>query len=169
MTVRAAKPTDARGIARVHIRAWQIAYRGLLPDYVLDDLSVDNSERRWQMRFIENTTQTLVAEDNGRIVGFVTLGASRDDDVDRQQIGEIYAFYIEPGMCRQGHGRALWVEALALLREQGFSEVMLWVLRDNHRAISFYQAVGFTADGGAKTELWRDQIEIQQVRYRQAL
>jgi len=37
--IRAALPTDAQGIAQVHVRSWQQAYRELLPSDFLDSLS----------------------------------------------------------------------------------------------------------------------------------
>jgi hypothetical protein len=36
MLLRPAEPADAMAVARVHVRAWQIAYRTLLPDEYLD-------------------------------------------------------------------------------------------------------------------------------------
>lgn len=36
--VRAALPADAFAVAEVHVRSWQLGYRGLLPDAYLDAL-----------------------------------------------------------------------------------------------------------------------------------
>ena len=38
MTVREAQPRDAAEVAGVHVRSWQVAYRGLFPDDYLDGL-----------------------------------------------------------------------------------------------------------------------------------
>lgn len=40
-------PWDAAGIAGIHVRAWQAAYRGLLADELLDALSVTAREAMW--------------------------------------------------------------------------------------------------------------------------
>ncbi len=48
LTVRAASSSDARAIAAVHVRAGQVAYRGLLPDELLDRLSVEDREGSWR-------------------------------------------------------------------------------------------------------------------------
>jgi hypothetical protein len=45
MLLRAATPRDALGVARVHVRSWQLAYRGLLPDDYLDQLTPANRAR----------------------------------------------------------------------------------------------------------------------------
>lgn len=44
MNVRPAVPGDARAVADVHVRAWRAAYRGLLTDASLDELSVDEKQ-----------------------------------------------------------------------------------------------------------------------------
>jgi hypothetical protein len=50
MSIRRAELSDAKGIAAVHVAAWRVAYRGLLPDDVLDRLSIEDSAKRWWER-----------------------------------------------------------------------------------------------------------------------
>ena len=45
MRVRRAEPADARGIAEVHTRTWQAAYRHVFPAEVLDGLDVEERVR----------------------------------------------------------------------------------------------------------------------------
>lgn len=40
MHVRTARPTDAAAMGALVVRAWQAAYRGLMPDDYLDGLTV---------------------------------------------------------------------------------------------------------------------------------
>ena len=40
VTLRDATPADALDIATVHVESWQVGYRGLMPDEVLDGLSI---------------------------------------------------------------------------------------------------------------------------------
>jgi hypothetical protein len=42
--MREAQPQDAAEVARVHVRSWQVAYRGLFPDDYLDGRSAACSE-----------------------------------------------------------------------------------------------------------------------------
>ena len=45
-----------------------------------------------------------------------------------------------------------------------FSEIYLWVLKDNKRAIAFYQKMGFTVDGPEKIlELGKSVKELRMV------
>ncbi len=45
--VRRAKASDAAAIAALQVRSWQAAYRGIVPDAFLDDLTEDAWRERW--------------------------------------------------------------------------------------------------------------------------
>ena len=74
MEIRAATISDAYSIAEVQVAGWQAAYRGIMPDSVLDGLSVPKREEMWQRILAEQRFQLLVAEQDGRIIGFVDFG-----------------------------------------------------------------------------------------------
>ena len=166
MPIRRAEPSDAKGIAKVKVASWKSAYRGILPDSLLDNLSVEHDESRWRARIIAHTSQVLVLEQNGRIIGFVAFGTCRDEDVDQERVGEVHAIYLEPQEWRRGHGASLAGAAIEPLREEGYAEVTLWTLHNNERGIKFYKAVGFEADEAAKGVTRKDGTELRQVRYR---
>ncbi len=55
------------------------------------------------------------------------------------------------------------------LREEGFADVTLWVLRENQDARQFYEAKGFEADGATKVDTRRDGAEHHEICYRLSL
>jgi ribosomal protein S18 acetylase RimI-like enzyme len=63
-----------------------------------------------------------------------------------------------------GLGRALWLAARAELRKAGFHSASLWVLADNARAIRFYRAAGFVAEG-ASQRITRGGAQLEELRY----
>jgi ribosomal protein S18 acetylase RimI-like enzyme len=168
-TVRQAKPSDAEGIAAVQVEAWRAAYRGLLPDDVLDDLMVEEAEQRWRERIVNPWGQFFVIEREDEIVGYVACGENRDEDVDDERVGEIYAIYVHPEEWRRGNGAVLVGKAIEQLRADGYEEVILWVLSGNEQAIGFYERVGFEADGGSKVKQRADGTQMDVVRYRQSI
>jgi GNAT superfamily N-acetyltransferase len=175
-TVRPARPGDAAGIAGAQVGGWLAAYRGVVPDHVLDDMSVDRATEHWRGRLVEGLPGMWVCELADRrgeeglgVVGFVYLGATHDEDVDAGQVGEVYALYVVPSHWRQGHGRALMELATQQLRAQGYSEATLWVLRDNRIGRGFYEALGWEWDGGEQSKEWRPGIFFDLVRYRRTL
>ena len=46
--IRPAVIHDARAIAQVHVESWKSTYRGILPEALLDGLSVEKREASWR-------------------------------------------------------------------------------------------------------------------------
>ena len=105
---------------------------------------------------------------NSRVIGFAAFGPSRDEGVDQERVGEVYAIDLEPREWRRGHGSSLVGAAIESLQEEGYAEVTLWILHNNERGIKFYEVVGFEADEAAKVVTRKDGTELHQVRYRRS-
>lgn len=164
LTIRAAAPDDAVDVADVHVRSWQVAYRGLLPDTYLDELRAEDRAARYTFGDTRpGQPATLVAVTGTTIRGFVTTGPARDSDTT--DAGELYALYVDPHTWGQGVGRALIRQARTQLQQQGFAEAVLWVLAGNERAQRFYRADGWHPDGHQRDEQ-RWDVPVQEVRYR---
>ncbi len=138
-TIRPATPDDAQGIARVHINAWLTTYRGLMPDAVLDRLSVETQTEKWEASLRTPRTRTVVAEQGEQIVGFASFGPEPGNDFRFQ--GELYAIYILEAYQRKGIGRMLVRAAAEGLLALNFPNMMLWVLSANP-ARGFYEKLG---------------------------
>jgi len=81
MLLRAAESADAMSVARVHVRSWQSAYRGLLPDEYLDKLRPEDRAQRYDFATRDpQSPHTIVAAEAGLIRGFATTAPSRDSD-----------------------------------------------------------------------------------------
>jgi len=175
-TIRPALPGDAAALAQVHVAAWQVAYRGIMPDRLLDSLSVPNTQARWQQKLAQQEQLTLVCQldtdpagtGRGEVVGFAGLGPSRDDDTG-EETGEVYAIYLHPDQWGQGLGHALWAQAVEALRAGGYRALTVWVLEANGRARGFYEHMGCTLDPGVTKALDRQGTQLAVVRYRRAL
>lgn len=169
MLVRDATPEDAIRIASVRTCTWQTAYAHVFPAEELATLGADDATVAWWTRAIADPfphMQTLVAEVEGDVAGFASLGAAREEEGDR--VGELFAIYVLPEASGGGLGRALMAETLTRLRAEGFVEAILWVLEDNPRTRSFYELAGWRADGGVKDEEWLGTL-VREIRYRIAL
>ena len=166
MLIRSATTNDAHRIAEIKVAGWRAAYRGLMPDAFLDEMSVDRHTSIWQTSVADHPGRVLVAELNGIVAGYLSAAASRDVDPIDPAIGEIYALYVHPDHWRLGLGSALMAAGLETLRRARFSLAMLWVLAENEPAIRFYQTHGFQPDGRSKLETWDDKslMEISLAR-----
>src|SRR5258708_36003066 len=83
MPVRTARFEDARQIAEVHVSSWQAAYRGIVPDTLLDSLSVEAWTGLWQERLSRaGQTMNIVCVFAGNVLGLITAGPARDPHRD---------------------------------------------------------------------------------------
>jgi len=135
MTIRTATIDDARAIAEVHVASWLAAYRGLVPDDVLDARTVQTRTAQWDEWLRKGETRTLVT---GGVDGFVTFWETS---------GLIAALYVAPDRARRGIGSALLGAAHAALYAAGHDEPYLWVFEANAPARAFYAAHGYVPDG----------------------
>jgi len=165
--IRRASPDDAHAIADIHVAASRAAYRGLMPEAHLDSFTVERRETTWREILASGDGDTWVAEDEaGRPLGWIHVGSSRDPEA-APTTGELRAMYIEPPSWRRGIGRALWEEAERDLSAHGFTEVTLWVFRDNAGALAFYRQLGFTED--AEVMRPRAGVPVAELRMRRPL
>jgi GNAT superfamily N-acetyltransferase len=163
--VRHARLDDAAAIAEVHVRTWQAAYQHVFGAERLAGVTVEQRLPMWR-QILQNVEQTaLVAEDDdGRIVGWCTVGPSRDEDAD----GELWGIYVLSDAWGNGAGTALLAAGVDALRDSGCREVILWVLEDNPRARRFYEREGWLLDDARKEDEFLG-VGVAEVRYRRAL
>lgn len=165
VAIRIAQLDDAPAIARVHVRSWQEAYESIVPAAHLAALDPQTRAEEWA-RHLEtgphDHVRTWIAESQGTLLGFVTVGPSRDEDA-RPREREIYSMYLDPGTW--GHGVARHLARTVVQEVGGSFPLSLWVLAENERARHFFRRNGFQADG---TERYEDVggAELLQVRYR---
>jgi GNAT superfamily N-acetyltransferase len=162
--VRAAVSADADRVARVHVRSWQSAYRGLIAQEYLDGLEPEAWASRYTFgRMGIRLPSTQVAVEGPTIRGFVTTGLGRD--IDLTNFGELMAIYVDPAYVRTGVGRLLMAAARERLRRVGVMAASLWVLDGNVRARRFYERDGWRSDGTHRTRAYGD-VPVDEVRYR---
>lgn len=164
MSIRTATLEDVKDIATIHINSWQVAYKGLIPQSYLDNLSIAKREQAWRNILIDSKTHTIVKEINGTVVGFANFGNTRDEDKDSTVTGEITSIYLNPQDWRKGLGTELFEFILENMKNQEFTQVTLWVLDTNQPACSFYQKMGLQPDGATKIDI-RENFELREIRY----
>jgi L-amino acid N-acyltransferase YncA len=163
MEVRRATVADAVAIADVHVRTWQVAYEHVFGSERLAGLDSAARAARWR-RAIEDGEAVFVAETDDRVVGFASIGPSRDP----AGVGELYAIYALPDSWGSGAGPALMRASVDALRVAGFREAILWVLDDNPRARRFYEREGWEL-GVARREDDFLGVRVPEAQYRIAL
>jgi ribosomal protein S18 acetylase RimI-like enzyme len=106
MILRTAQFADAEGIAAVHVDAWRETYRCIVPYEILNQLSYDRRTQNWKRSIGERHQCLFVAEDAGRIAGFVSAGPGREAPSGFDS--EIYAIYLLSAHQGRGTGASLF-------------------------------------------------------------
>ena len=138
--VRDALADDAAAIAAVHVASWRAAYVGLLPDIVLDGLSVAQRARHWRHVLAPDSgDRVVVAESDGQLLGFAQVGPATDADA---------------GLDR--------------LAGDGCDRAVLWMLSTNARAAQFYEREGWLREEKIRVQQFGGAVVIDH-RYTRAL
>src|SRR4051812_25252072 len=141
MELRHAVPSDALAVARIHVRAWQVGYRDLLPAGYLDGLRAEDRAARYTFDRADGPRTTVAVRD-GAVVGFATIAGD-----------ELAALHVDPDAWRGGVGSALIARARADLAAAGVTLAHLWLLAGNTRAQRFYERDGWALDGTARSDV----------------
>lgn len=166
--IRPAEVSDAGPIGLIHVRSWQSAYRGRIPQDHLDGLDPAERAEQWRrtLEIIDRSRAgILVADSDAGVVGFANYGRSRDADADPVRTGQLAAIYLLPQAWGTGTGRELMAAAVDGLAALGYAEATLWVLDSNDRARRFYAKAGWAEDAITRVD---DSlgVTLNEVRYR---
>lgn len=161
--IRIATLDDVETISHIHALSWKEAYKNDFSTQFLSSIQND----RWVPFFsklIQNQRfETSLFIEDQRAVGCITYGKSRDEAL--ADCAEIVSLYVLPGYWLQKIGYELMHFSLQRLKEQGFHLVILWVLKENIRAIQFYEKIGFVNEG-TTIEVPMDDKILTDLRYR---
>ena len=182
--VRVAQPDDADAIAAAHIEGWRVGYRHVFPTEFLDAPEFASSRlERWRAwswsEFADSQLFVVLLRD--RVVGFGHIGPERivpecdqsGTDANPETIkldtgpgrGEVYGFYLHPDAWGSGAASALIARCHEYLRDEGFANAVLWVLRDNPRARVFYEKSGWQATGKEMMFEPQNAAPVAEVQY----
>ena len=147
ITIHTATGDDASAIAAVHVASWRETYAGLMPQTMLNGLSVSDRTARWA-RILGQAERpegpgVFVTEHGGHLVGFASSGSQRDPNLVAQGFtGKITAIYVLQDMQGRGAGKRLMAAMVEDLQGGDHDAVSLWVLRENLWARRFYEYLG---------------------------
>jgi ribosomal protein S18 acetylase RimI-like enzyme len=130
----------------VHTTSWQQAYQGIVPQIFLDQLTPEARTAFFKKAIPISKHEFYIAYLNGKPVGMMSIGKSRDKDASGDA-AEISAIYCIVDVWGKGYGRKLMNYAIKRLKDQSFRTITLWVFEENQRARAFYEKYGYSFDG----------------------
>jgi GNAT superfamily N-acetyltransferase len=155
--VRAARASDAPGLARVQVASWQASFAGLVPDAVLKELTsagaLDQFTARWSAAISSPPTSkhrvhvAVAAPGDPEVLGFAAAGPAGDEDRWPATDGELYELHVLPSSTADGHDERLLNAVADTFGEDGFRTGYTWALAGDTGRIGFLEAAGWAPDG----------------------
>ncbi len=145
---------DCNQLGELHVSAWRTAYRDIMPERYLASLRAADRADQWrQILSQQDDLWRRVAVVDSRVVGFCVVGANRTAGV---RASELWALNVDPSVFGTGVGQSLLAHAMAELRARPQDCATLWCVKDNHRALRFYQRNNWHPDGTERVEYFDD-------------
>lgn len=149
--IRLAGPADAAGIAaiyRPYVEGSRISFEEDAPDAAEISRRMSSPLHPW-----------LVAEDEGRLLGFASSSAFRSRRAYRWVVES--GIYVAANSKGRGIGRALLSKLIELLERQGFVAVIGAIALPNEASVALHERLGFVSTGtyrqvGFKLGEWLD-------------
>ena len=108
-----------------------------------ENFSVPWTEMGFFSFFLRDDTLFLVAEEDGKILGYMGIMMVLNE-------GEITSVSVSKYARRRGIGRALVGEMIRQMKNRGIRVLHLEVRKSNDPAIALYRSFGFVKDGERK-------------------
>jgi len=121
----------------IYEKSWRYAYKGIIPQDYLDAIPKGGCVKNFEIP----GWSTMVCVENGEYIGTSSFCKSRFEQ--HPDSGEVISIYLLPAFMGKGYGSKLLDAVMSELKNQGFTEVFLWVLEENSIARRFYEKYGF--------------------------
>jgi GNAT superfamily N-acetyltransferase len=129
MLIRGCRKEDAHSISLVYVQTWQDTYLGILPFGYLYSMPVARLERGLIDGLNSKQVISYVAEEAGKLVGYISGGYERKGDCIYS--GEIYELYVLKDHQRRGVGSELVSALVARFNHFGIYSMLVQVLDAN--------------------------------------
>jgi len=158
LTIRQATEADAPALVAIYapyVERTPISFETAVPSVEDFARRIDKSLSAWQY---------LVAERDGRIVGYAYGGTHRERAAYRFSV-EVSA-YVDQRCHRQGIGRVLYSQLIDDLAAKGYCQAFAGITYPNDASVGLHSALGFTMIGifrkiGWKFDQWHDVAWMQ--------
>ncbi len=142
MAVRALTEDDVNVCRAIRLEALKTDPEAFESTFARESMFDDEVWRERLTGGDDRTNLILVDEIDGEVLGTAGVTIVMSDPKPM-----LVGMWVRPSGRRRGAARRLLESAVSWTRDQGFAELLLWVVRDNEAAIGLYLQFGFVMSG----------------------
>ncbi|OYU79228.1 MAG: hypothetical protein CFE23_14975 [Flavobacterium sp. BFFFF1] len=160
ITYRKADVSDAKKLSILYKQVY-IATYGIegVSDEFANFITKQFEVERLKKTIKNNPDNLIVASYKGNLVGVAEIEFDKKCPVGDLVAPELNKLYILEWFCGKGIGENLLQEVEKVVKAKGISEMWLWVLETNDRAISFYKKHHYKPIGRAAFQMEVNKYE----------
>ena len=157
VVIRNVQQGDANALAYIQTESWKAAFAGFLDAEIFANCTnIDRATAMYQGLLDENKGNGYLLTVDGEPHCIAYWDAARDPEFVGK--AELICIHSLPDNWRKGFGSQMMDLVLMDIKKSGYSEVVLWVFRENLRARAFYEAKGFALKGIAKPAFDTEEV-----------
>lgn len=130
---------DQEQMARIKVDSWKNAYDSIISSTYLKSLNYEEQTQRYKSSFDEYKDLVFVAVRNNEVLGYSCFNPVPNID---QFDSELVSLYIKPSEIGKGIETSLFLETCKELSSLDKTNMVVWCLSDNNKAINFYKKLG---------------------------
>ena len=157
--IRKVQQGDASNLAYIQTESWKAAFTSILDAETLTKCTnIERATSMYQRLLDEKKGNGYLLAVDGKPHCIAYWDAARDSELVGK--AELICIHSLPNNWHKGYGSMMMNRVLKDIKEAGYSEVVLWVFRENLRARAFYEANGF-----ALTDFSKPAFDAEEVLY----
>lgn len=155
--IRKVKQGDADTLAYIQTESWKVAFKGIIDDKMLEKCTNVDKTRLMYPRLLDENKGNgylLTVDDKPHCITY--WDEVRDPELAGK--AELICIHSLPDNWHKDFGSKMMDMVLEDIKSSGYSEVVLWVFRDNLRARAFYEAKGFVLNDVSKAAFDTEEV-----------
>lgn len=160
--IRKVKQGDADALAYIQTESWKAAFKGIIDAEMLEKCTNIVKVRAMYQRLLDENKGNgyiLTFDDKPHCIAY--WDSARDLELTGK--AELICIHSLPDNWHKGFGSKMMDMVLEDIKKSGYSEVVLWVFRDNIRARAFYEAKGFVLNDVTKVAFDSEEVLYSKV------
>lgn len=161
--IRKVQQGDANVLAYIQTESWRAAFAGILDTETLAKCTNIDRATEMYLRLLEKDIGNgYILSADGKPHCIAYWDAARDAEFVGK--AELICIHSLPDNWHKGFGSQMMDRVINDIKEAGYSEVVLWVFRENQRARAFYEAKGFRP-----TDISKSAYDTEEILYSKGL